>query len=95
MFVSATNESPRMDSAAAGSKRCPLGNDQVIDRFDRLGSDAADVVADPSEVESLFFPTVHDLHDMTQVGMVLGKVLQVVILEFATQTHRRQHQNLP
>ena len=77
-----------------GHEHMPLRHDQPIDLVNRLWPQQADVVANPLPGE-IGLVKIADLHDRSQRPMVLRQVLPLVVIQMASQPHRRQHQDAP
>ena len=78
-----------------GHELVPLGDDRVVDKFEGLGAEQRDVVADGAPVEVGFFVPLADAHHVTQGAVLLGEVVKPVIVEVAAQPHGGQHQDGP
>ena len=73
----------------------PFGHDEMTDPFDRFGTQQTDVVANASPAEARCVVPVSHSHDVPQRAVLFGEVLEAVVIEIATEPHRRKHENLP
>lgn len=72
-----------------------FGHQKVTDRFQRLGLEQADVVANPPPIEIDLLLPVADAHDVSQGAMLLSKILEFVVVQIAAQAGGSQHDDLP
>jgi hypothetical protein len=74
----------------------PGPHDQAADLLQGLGPESNQIVLDapPIEIGFLALP-ITDAHDLPQLPMVLGQVLELVVIQVAAQPRRRQDRDFP
>ena len=70
-------------------------HNQVVDLLQRFRLQQTDVVANPPPIKIHLLLPVANAHHQAQGAVLLGQVLQFVVIEVATQAHRRQHHDGP
>ena len=70
-------------------------HDEVVEFLDRGGSQQRNVVLDLPPIENGLLVPIADAQDLTQLAMIFGQVLQLVVVEVAAQPHRGQDDDFP